>query len=229
MAFLQKDWDELRDQLLLMGGEVEQAIDRAMSSLVERDSALAEAVLADDDRIDALELTMDQICFRLLALNTLTESDLRLVLTAAKITPILERIADHTCNIARAALDLNDEPQLKPYIDLPRMSRVARSMLTAALDAYAASDARVARAVIACDEELDTLYDRVFHKLLEDMSAEADAASRAARLLLVAKHLERIGDYVKNICEQIVYMTEAQVIKHPRLHSGLRENLAVAA
>ncbi len=224
-AFLKNEWNELRDQLLLMGGEVEQAIDRAMLSLTERDSALAAEVLADDDRVDAHELTMDHLCHRLLAGNTLTERELRLVMTAAKITPILERVADHACNIARAALDLNDEPQLKPYVDLPRMSRVAREMLTAALDAYAASDARAARAVIERDEELDRLYDRIFHELLDYMSTQADAASRAARLLLVAKHLERIGDYVTDICEQIVYMTEAQIIKHPRL----RERLAVAA
>jgi phosphate transport system protein len=226
MAFLQKDWNELRDQLLLMGGEVEQAIDRGMTSLTERDSTLAEAVLLDDDRIDEHELIMDDICHRLLARQTLSESEIRLVMTAAKITPILERIADHACNIARAALDLNDEPQLKPYIDLPRMSRVARTMLTAALDAYAASDARAARAVIEGDEELDRLYDRIFHELLDYMSTDQNAASRAARLLLVAKHLERIGDYVTDICEQIVYMTEAQVIKHPRLSTGLRAGLS---
>jgi phosphate transport system protein len=216
-AFLQKDWNVLRDQLLLMGGEVERAIDRGMTSLTERNSDLAEEVLTDDDRIDAHELTMDTICHRLLALNTLDAHELRLVMTAAKITPILERIADHACNIARAAIDLNDEPQLKPYIDLPRMSACVCTMLKDALDAYAAADARAARVVIDADDEVDQLYDRIFHKLLDYMATEQNAAGRAARLLMVAKHLERIGDYVTDICEQIVFMAEAQVIKHPRL------------
>jgi phosphate transport system protein len=213
----EQEWNQLREQILLMGGEVEQAIDRAMRALAERDSALALEVLDDDDRVDAQELAVDSICIRLLALKAPTENELRFLMTAAKITPILERIADHACNIARLALDLNDEPQLKPYIDLPQMSRLARRMLTAALDAYAASDARAARAVIERDDELDVLYDRIFHELLEYMSTEQNAASRAARLLLVAKHLERIGDYVADICEQIVYLTEAQVSKHRRL------------
>jgi phosphate transport system protein len=216
-SLLEPELNQLRDHVLRMGGEVESAIERAMRALTERDSELAEEVLADDDRIDAMELEMDRKCIRVLALKAPEARDLRFVITAIKLTPILERIADHACNIARAALDLNNEPQLKPYIDLPRMSLVARVMLREALDAFAISDTTAARAVIDRDDEMDQLYDRLFHNLMDYMSRDATAASRAARLVLVAKHLERIGDYVTDICEQIVYMKEAQVIKHSQL------------
>jgi phosphate transport system protein len=213
---LKADLARLRDQVLLMGGEAENAVDRAMRALVERDSELAEQVLADDDQIDALELQSDQTCVRVLAQQTPEAQELRLVITAIKITPILERIADHACNIARAALDLNNEPQLKPYIDLPRMSRLAREMLRHSLDAFADADANAARRVLGQDDEIDRLYDRIFHHLLDHMSRDPAAAGRAARLLLVAKHLERIGDYVTDMCELIVYMTEARIIKHQK-------------
>lgn len=216
-SLLESELNQLRDHVLLMGGEVESAIDRAMHALTERDSELAERVLADDDRIDELELESDQTCIRVLALKAPEARDLRFVITAVKITPLLERIADHACNIARAALDLNNEPQLSPYIDLPKMSQVAREMLRAALDAFAASDAAAARAVLERDDEIDSLYGRIFHDLLDQMSRDPRTAGRAARLVLVAKHLERIGDYVTDICEQIVYMKEALVIKHSQL------------
>jgi phosphate transport system protein len=209
--------NQLRDHVLLMGGEVERAIDQATRALIERDSELAEQVLRDDDLVDGLELESDQLCVRLLALQLSEAHDLRLVVTAIKITPILERIADHACNIARAAIYLNDEPQLKPYFDLPKMSWLACEMLRLSLDAFAAADAASARSVIDRDDDIDRLYDRIFHDLLDRMSRDPEAAGRAARLLLVAKHLERIGDYVTDICELIVYMKDALVIKHSQL------------
>ena len=213
-SLIESDLAELKDHVLRMGAEVESMIDRAMRSLTERDSALAEVVLADDDHIDLLELEGDQTCVRVLALKAPEARDLRYVITAAKITPILERIADHACNVARSALELNNEPQLKPYIDLPRMSDVARSMLHDSLAAFAESDAVAARAVMARDDEIDTLYHVIFHDLLDIMADDPASAARAARLVLVAKHLERIGDYVTDICELIVFMKEAVVIKH---------------
>ncbi len=208
---------QLRDHVLLMGGEVERAIDQATRALIERDSELAEQVLRDDDLVDSLELEADQLCVRLLSMQSTEAQELRLVVTAIKITPILERIADHACNIARAAIFLNDEPQLKPYFDLPKMSWMACELLRLSLDAFAGSDAEAARSVIDRDDEIDKLYDRIFHDLLDRMSRDPSAAGRAARLLLVAKHLERIGDYVTDICELIVYMKEALVIKHRQL------------
>jgi phosphate transport system protein len=214
MSLIESDLAELKEHLLHMGGEVESMIERAMRSLNDRDSTLAEEVLADDDGIDLLELEGDQTCVRVLALKSPEARDLRFVISAAKLTPILERIADHACNVARAALELNNEPQLKPYIDLTRMSEVARGMLRDSLEAFAASDAVAARAVIERDDEIDTLYHTIFHDLLDIMAEDPTAAARAARLVLVAKHLERIGDYVTDICELIVFMKEALVIKH---------------
>ncbi len=210
---------DLRDHLLLMGGEVERAIDYGTRALIARDSELAEQVLSDDDRVDQLELEADQRCVDLLSRGSMDGSDLRVVVTAIKITPVLERIADHAASIARAAIYLNNEPQLKPYFDLPKMSWLACEMLRLSLDAFAAGDAAAARSVIERDNEIDQLYDRCFHDLLECLSTDATAAGRVARLLMVVKNLERIGDYVKDICELTVYMIEAQVIRHPQLSS----------
>ncbi len=211
---LDRELDELRDRLLLLGGETETALQRAMYALVERDSAAARDVLAGDDEIDNLEVEIDRLCIDLFALRQPAARDLRFVVSVAKITPILERIADHACNIARAAIDLNDEPQLKPYIDLPHMAERASHMLRAALDAFTSGDAAVARAVIERDDEIDELYDHIFHDLINMMVSDPTTTTRAARLLFVAKHVERVGDYVTDICELTVYMTEAAFIKH---------------
>ena len=206
--------DTLRDRVSLLGGEAETALQRAMQALTARDSELARQVLAHDDEIDQLELEIDRLCIDVLALRQPAARDLRFVVSVAKITPILERIADHACNIARAAVDLNDEPELRPYADLPGMAEHAASMLHAALDAFNAGDARAARAVIERDDEIDERYTHLFHDLINLMAADPTTTTRAARLLFVAKHLERIGDYVTDICELTVYMAEAAFIKH---------------
>ena len=204
----------LRDRVLLLGGETETALQRAMYALVERDSATAKEVLAGDDAIDMLEVEIDRLCVDTIALHQPAARDLRFVISVAKITPLLERIADHACNIARVAIDLNDEPELKSYADLRRMAEQDSSMLRAALDAFTSGDAHAARQVIARDDEVNEIYSRLFHDLIEMMVDDPGTTKRAARLLLVAKHLERIGDYVKDICEMTVYMTEAAFIKH---------------
>ncbi|MBA2646439.1 MAG: phosphate signaling complex protein PhoU [Pyrinomonadaceae bacterium] len=211
---LDDELDSLRDRILLLGGETERALQRAMYALTERDSTAARDVLDGDDDIDQLEVEIDRICIDVLALRQPAARDLRFVVSVAKITPILERIADHACNIARAAIDLNDEPQLKPYVDLPRMAEHASQMLRAALDAFTSGDALAARAVIDRDDEIDEMYNHIFHDLIEMMVSNPGTTTRAARLMFVAKHLERVGDYVTDICELTVYMTEAAVIKH---------------
>ena len=135
-------------------------------------------------------------------------------MSVAKMAPVLERIADHACNIARAAIDLNNEPELKNHVRLRQMGEIASSMLTGALDAFTKNNAAVAREVIKRDAEINDLYNQVFHDLIELMAKEPATATRDARLLFVAKHLERIGDYVTDICELTVYMAEAAIIKH---------------
>jgi phosphate transport system protein len=211
---LDDELDALRDRVLLLGGAAEAAVQRAMHSLAGRDSAAAREVLDGDDRIDRLEVEIDRLCIEVLALRQPAARDLRFVIAVAKITPVLERIADHACNIARAALDLNDEPQLKTFGDLPRMGEAASLQLRAALDAFTNADAAAARRLIGRDDEIDEMYDRTFHELIRLMAADPSTTTRAARLLLVAKHLERVGDYVEDICEQTVYMAEASIIKH---------------
>ncbi|MCA1636275.1 MAG: phosphate signaling complex protein PhoU [Acidobacteria bacterium] len=185
-----------------------------MRALAERDSTAAREVLEGDDAIDRLEVEIDRLCIDVLALRQPAARDLRFVVAVVKINPLLERIADHACNIARAAIDLNDEPQLKPHADLPRMAGSASQMLRAALDAFTHGDAAAARALISRDDEIDELYDQIFHGLIQLMATDPATTTRAARLLFVAKHLERIGDYVTDICELTVYMTEAVVIRH---------------
>ncbi|HWS87757.1 MAG TPA: phosphate signaling complex protein PhoU [Pyrinomonadaceae bacterium] len=211
---LDAELDVLRDRVLVLGGEAEAALVRAMYALTERDSGAAREVLEGDDRIDRLEVEIDRLCIDILALRQPAARDLRFVISVAKITPILERLADHACNIARVALDLNDEPRLRPVPDLSRMAEVASSMLRAALDAFTRADAATARRVIERDDEIDVMYERLFRDLIDLMVREPAATPRAARLLFVAKHLERVADYVTDICELTVYMTEAAVIKH---------------
>ncbi|MBA2502856.1 MAG: phosphate signaling complex protein PhoU [Pyrinomonadaceae bacterium] len=211
---LDRDLDSLRDRVLLLGGETETALQKAMYALVERDTVTAREVLDGDDEIDRLELEIDRLCVDTIALRQPAARDLRFVISVAKITPILERIADHACNIARVAIDLNDEPQLKPYVDLPRMAERASHMLRAALDAFTSGDGAAARLVIDRDDEIDELYNHIFRDLIEMMVTDPTTTTRAARLLFVTKHIERIGDYVTDICELTVYMTEAAFIKH---------------
>jgi phosphate transport system protein len=198
----------------MLGGETETALQRAMYSLIQRDNATAQMVLDGDDEIDRLELEIDRNCIDILALRQPAARDLRFVVGVAKVTPILERIADHACNIARAAIDLNDEPQWDSYADLQQMSQSASSMLRSALDAFTSSDAAAARAVIARDDEVDRVYNRLFHDLIELMVTDPRTTTRAARLLFVAKHIERVADYVTDICELTVYVAEAAFIKH---------------
>lgn len=206
--------DQLRDKILLLGGATEAAVSRAARSLIERDSELAKKVLEDDQIIDQMELEIDRLSIEILALQQPAAHDLRFVISVAKITPILERIGDHAGSIAEAAIVLNNEPQLQSYVDFSLMAETAASMLRTALDAFTAEDAAMSREIIKRDKEIDACYRRVFNELLELMIENPSASTGAAHLLFVAKHLERIGDYVKDICELNVYLREAAFIKH---------------
>ena len=215
---LDYDLDALRDRVLLLGGATEKAVQRSMQALSQRDSVLARRVLDGDDAIDALEVEIDRLGIDILALRQPAARDLRFVVAVAKITPILERIADHACNIARAALELNDEPEIPTHSDLSLMGARAFDMLHATLDAFTGQDAPAARAIIAQDDEVDRIYERLFGDLLALMTAYPETIRRATRLLMVAKHIERIADYVTDICELTVYLSEALVIKHQEGH-----------
>lgn len=211
--------DLLRDRLLLLGGKVEEAVQRAVRALTTRNSELAAAVCEADEQIDQMELEIDRLSIDILGLQQPAEHDLRLVVSVAKITPILERIADHATSIAEAAVILNNEPQIDSYVDLSRMAVIASSMLSEALNAFTSEDADASRRIIGRDRELDECYSRVFDELLARMAEKPEASAGSARLLFVAKHIERIGDYVKDICELNVYLREAVFIKHSPMHS----------
>ena len=211
---MERELNILRDRLLLMGGEAELALQRAMHALVQRNSGVASQVLAHDRVIDCLELEIDRLSIEALTLHRPIDGELRMVISIFKITPILERIADHASSIARTAIELNDEPELKTSNELNEMAERALEMLQSALDAFTSNDADKARELITKDEEVDRIYDRLVDNLMETMSKDAAKSIRLARLLFVAKNLERIGDYVKDICELTVYMKEAVFIKH---------------
>jgi len=211
---IREQLDLLRDKILLLGGKTEDAVYRALRSLTERDSDLAKSVCEDDEQIDQMELEIDRLSVEILGSQRPTEHDLRLVVSVAKITPILERIADHATSIAETALILNNEPQVDSYVDFSLMGEIAAGMLREALNAFTSEDAAASRAIIARDQTLDRAYGRVFDGLIRTLAANPAAASGSARLLFVAKHIERIGDYVKDICELNVYLTEAVFIKH---------------
>lgn len=211
---LERELNILRDRLLLMGGEVELALQRAMHSLTQRDSSVAHQVLENDDVIDRLELEIDRLSVEVLTLRRPVAKELRMVISISKITPILERIADHASSIAKTAIELNDEPELKSSAELNAMAERAAEMLESALDAFTTNDSDKARILIEKDKEIDAIYNMFFSDLLKKMSDDSSKASRLARIMFVAKHLERIGDYVKDICELTVYMREAILIKH---------------
>jgi phosphate transport system protein len=211
---IEENLNVLRDKLLIMGGAAEKAIMLSMRAIIERDSQLAERVIREDDAIDQLELEIDQMCVDVLVLKQPAAGDLRFVVSAARTAPMVERIADHAVNIAKHALSLNNEPEISSQIDLSPMAKVVQDMLVEGLDAFTSGDPERARTTIARDDEVDELYDRLYGEVIAAMKREPSIVRRGAEWLFILKHLERIADYVTNICEQIVYMSRGQVIKH---------------
>lgn len=205
----------LSEKVLRLGGLVEEAIGKAVRSLVDRDSDLARQVSAGDREIDKLELEIDDLCLEILARHQPMARDLRFITTAMKITPDLERIADHAVNISERAIELNEEPPLRAQVDnIPRMASRAQQMVRGALDAFVRQDAQAAWSVIKMDDELDQRMEQVFRALLSHMIENPRTISRALRMTFVAKYFERIGNQATNISEQVVFMSEARVIKH---------------
>jgi phosphate transport system protein len=211
---IEQNLNQMRDKLLIMGGAAEKAIMLSMRALDERDSDLAERVIREDDAIDRLELEIDQMCVDILVLKQPAASDLRFVVSVARTAPVIERIADHMVNIAKHALSLNNEPQLDLELDLSKMTNTVQEMLIDGLDAFTSGDPEKARTTIMRDDEVDSLYDFHYSQLINAMNRDSSLVARGVEWLFVIKHLERIADYVTNICEQIIYMAKGQVIKH---------------
>src|SRR5437016_13634596 len=204
----------LKQTLLAMGGLVEDQIRRVMRALVERDDAQARDVIDRDREVNAYENEIDEKCVELLALHQPAAVDLRFITTAMKIVTDLERIGDQAVNIAQRALELNREPQLKPYIDLPRMAENSQRMVKESLDAFVTRDTGLARRVCAEDAEVDALKEQIFRELLTFMMEDARTIPRAIRLILISRFLERVADHATNIAEMVVYMVESKIVRH---------------
>jgi len=209
-----QELSELKDLILKMGIMVQEAIQRSVEALKKLDKNLAQEVVRDDEKIDRLELEIDEISIQLVALRQPEASDLRFLMTGMRVSNDLERIGDMAVDIAERAIDLSDKPLLKPLIDIPKMAKLAQESVALALDAFVNKDSGKAKEIRAKEKESDQLRDQVHNELVEIMTKDSSAVSRAIPLLLVSRHLERITDHATNIGEDVVYMVDARVIKH---------------
>ena len=213
-TIFEKELTELNEKVLRLGSMVEKAISDSITSLVERNSEIAIKTIDGDPLVNALDVEIDEECIRLIALRQPRAGDLRLITTAMKITTDLERIGDLAVDVAERALELNEEPQLKPYIDIPRMAEIAQGMVKDALDAFVKRDSALARDVITRDDMVDNLNYQVFNELLFFMIQDTKNASRAVKITYISKYLERIADHATNIAEMVVYLVEGKIIRH---------------
>ena len=209
-----EELEALKQTLLAMGGLVEDQIRRVMRALVERDDALAQEVIERDQQVNAYDVEVDETCVSLLALHQPAAGDLRFITTAMKIVTDLERMGDQAVNIAQRVLELNREPQLKPYIDLPRMASSAQLMVKQSLDAFVARDTELARRVCGEDAEVDALKEQIFRELLTFMMEDARTIPRAIRLILISRFLERVADHATNVAEMVIYLVDAKMVRH---------------
>lgn len=212
--FFDRELRDLKDKLLFEGALVEKAIKHAIKALLDRDSSLAEKVIAEDDIVNAKEVEIDEFCLKLLALRQPAARDLRFITTAIKINYDLERIGDMAVNMCERILELNQEPQLKPYIDLPKMAETVEQMVKESLDAFVKEDVELAWKVTRDDAIVDQLHDQIFRELLTFMMQDMKNISRATRLLFISKYLERMADHAVNIAELVIFMVEGKIIRH---------------
>ncbi len=206
-SMLDQEAREINDDLLRMHTLVDQAIAQSVDSLKRRDQLLAQQVVDEDQAVNDLRFKIEEACLVLIATQQPAASDLRATIAAMHIVVELERIADHAAGIANTVIMMGDEPLLKPLVDIPRMSELARDMLSESVKAYMERDPELARSVAERDDEMDKLYRAVFDELVEIMARTPDSASRATYLLWCAHNLERIGDRVTNIAERVVFIT----------------------
>lgn len=204
---------ELKEKLLTMGSHAEAAVQRAIKALVDRDDDLARSVKENDVLLDQFEIEIDEIAIQLLAKAPLA-TDLRLITVAMKISQNLERVGDEATTISRRSIELSQEPQLKPYVDIPRMAGMALEMLKTALDAFVNREPEKARAVVPRDKEVDALNKQLHRELSSFMVEKPTTISRCLNLMVISKSLERIADHATNVAEEVVYLFEARDIRH---------------
>jgi phosphate transport system protein len=208
------DLAHLRTVILEMGGLVEDQITQAVRALTERDDVLARHTIDRDHAVNRIDVEIDDLCIKLLALHQPAARDLRLITTALKITTDLERIGDLASHIAERAHELADESPVKAYVDLPRMGEIAREMVHKSLDAFVAENDALALEVCTSDDTIDKLHEQLFRELLSFMVEDPTTITRAMRLLFVSKNLERIGDHATNIAEMVIVLVRGQSIRH---------------
>jgi phosphate transport system protein len=209
-----EELEELKTRLLEMGGLAEDRVRTAVRALIDRDAALVDRVLAGDEPINRLHIEIDNRCFKLLALHQPMAVDLRAIVSAVKINTDLERVGDLAINIAEAVVRYMRHPPVKPLIDIPLMAEIAQRMLRDALDAYVQRDVPKAHAVLAEDDRLDALKTQVFRELLTYMLQDPSTIEPALDLILVSRHLERIGDHATNVAEDVIFMVSAKDVRH---------------
>jgi phosphate transport system protein len=220
LAIFDEELRALKEKILKLGSLIETAIHMSVQSLVERNSELAREVIKKDHKINALDVEIDEECIRLIALRQPKARDLRFITIAMKITTDLERMGDLAVNIAERALELNEEPILKPYIDIPRMTDISEGMVRDSLDALVKECTNLPYEVIKRDNEVDQLTVQVFNELLLYMIQDPATISRAMRITYVAKYLERIADHATNIAEMVIYLCQGKMIRHIELPIG---------
>jgi phosphate transport system protein len=215
---MERQFDEelktLKEKLLEMAGRTEESIAIAIKGLKDRKEELAQEVLKKEEAINLIEIEIDELCMRLLALRQPMASDLRFITSAMKIGSELERIGDQAVNIAERTLEMLKYPLLKPLIDIPRMATLAQNMVRDSINAFVNRDEKLARNICERDDEVDSLNDQVFRELLTYMIEDPSTITRAVDLILVGRHLERIADHATNISEDVIYLVKGKTIKH---------------
>lgn len=210
-----QELSELNKEILKMGALAEEAIYKSVEALKNQDRELAVGVIESDTIIDDLELEIDEKCIDLIARHQPMAKDLRFITTGMKINAELERIADIAVDIAQRTLEIVDKPLLKPLVDIPKLTAIAQNMVKLAIDAFVKADIELAKKVLLSDSEADQLRNTIQRELIEDyMAKDGSTAPRAVQLLLIARFLERICDHATNIAEDVIYMVQAQVVKH---------------
>ncbi|HYU34839.1 MAG TPA: phosphate signaling complex protein PhoU [Thermoanaerobaculia bacterium] len=217
---LDQDLDRVRQMLLKMGGMVEGMAAKATQALLERSARLCAEVIEQDHEVDQLEIEIDEMCHSILGRKQPTAVDLRFLVAVMKINSDLERIGDSAVNIAQSVEQINDQPPLKPYIDLPHLSELVQKMVRNSLDAFVRKDAKLAVEVCGSDDEVDGLYKQIFRELLTYMIEDPKTVSRALHLLLISRNLERIADHATNIAEDVIYYVEGRDIRHSMAGGG---------
>ncbi len=213
----ERDLEELKQRLLWMGSLSERAVHQAMHAVLEADEKLAQRVLSEEEAINELQIEIDERVVQLLALYQLMAADLRFVLAVSRINVDLERIGDQAVNIAQSAQRIVRHPQVKPYVDLPRMTELAEEMVRDSLNAVVRRDVDLAKSVLTRDDQVDQLRDQIFRELLTYMMGDSSVVFPAFELVLVAKNLERIGDHATNIAEDVIYIVAGQDVRHHAL------------